>query len=106
MINEEYATQYQKGWKDGFAKGKEVYERQTGEWIVQEPKGVWTHNYKCSSCGGMVLSCELDLPKYCGHCGSDMRMETWRGMNREIKMPKGTIERIFKEAAEDLSDDI
>ena len=49
-------------------------KKERGHWILQEPKGVWTHNYQCSKCGGMVLSCEVDLPKYCGHCG--MEMET------------------------------
>lgn len=47
-------------------------ERKTGKWILQYPKGVWTNNYECSRCGGMVLSCEVDLPKYCGHCGAKM----------------------------------
>lgn len=43
-----------------------------GKWIELEPKGVWTSVYHCSECGGAVMSCKVDLPKYCGHCGARM----------------------------------
>ena len=49
-------------------------EPQTGHWIKKQ-SGVWTHNYECSECGGMVLACEVDLPDYCGHCGARMESE-------------------------------
>ena len=47
-------------------------ERKKGKWIELEPKGVWTSVYHCSECGGAVMSCRVDLPKYCGHCGARM----------------------------------
>ena len=49
-------------------------EPKTGHWIKKQ-SGVWTHNYECSECGGMVLACEVDLPDYCGHCGARMESE-------------------------------
>lgn len=51
-------------------------ERKKGKWIELEPKGVWTSVYHCSECGGAVMSCKVDLPKYCGHCGARMEEES------------------------------
>lgn len=47
-------------------------KQKKGAWIELEPKGVWTSVYHCSECGGAVMSCKVDLPKYCGHCGARM----------------------------------
>lgn len=58
------------------SKKMPTVEERKGKWIEVEPKGVWTSVYHCSECGGAVLSCKVDLPKYCGHCGADMRGET------------------------------
>ena len=49
-----------------------IEKRKTGTWIEVDPKGVWTSVYHCSECGGAVMSCKVDLPKYCGHCGARM----------------------------------
>lgn len=49
-----------------------IEERKNGKWIETEPSGVWTSVYHCSECGGSVMSCKVDLPKYCGHCGAKM----------------------------------
>ena len=51
---------------------EDIPNRPKGRWILQEPKGVWTHIYMCSNCEAQVLSCEVDLPKYCGMCGAEM----------------------------------
>lgn len=52
-----------------------IEERKKGKWIELEPKGVWTSVYHCSECGGAVMSCKVDLPEYCGHCGARMEVE-------------------------------
>lgn len=55
--------------------GIEGEKPKRGKWIELEPKGVWTSVYHCSECGGAVMSCRVDLPKYCGHCGARMEKE-------------------------------
>lgn len=57
---------YMRGYRDAQS------ERKTGRWIVSEPQGVWTNIYHCSECGEGVMSCKVDLPKFCGHCGAWM----------------------------------
>lgn len=47
-------------------------DKKSGHWILKQPAGVWTNNYQCSECGGMVLSCKLDMPRFCGRCGAEM----------------------------------
>ena len=51
-----------------------IKPRDKAHWIIQS-KGVWTHLYKCSKCGGGVMACELDMPKFCGHCGARMEVK-------------------------------
>ena len=82
---------------EAICKLPSVNVRQTGEWID-------------SSNGWMCSECNRDNTfdtNYCPNCGADMRTETWHGMNGDIKMPKGTFDRIFREAKDDdLPDDI
>lgn len=52
-------------------------------WIQTSDGGVWTHDYKCSNCGYHVISCQYDLPKYCGNCGRLMNEQT-----RDSKSPE------------------
>lgn len=53
-------------------KQEQIPNRATGRWILQKPTGVWTHIYMCSNCEARVISCEVDLPRYCGMCGAEM----------------------------------
>jgi ribosomal protein S27AE len=75
---DEYELGLQQQWEadvDAIKAVPSARPERKGKWIELEPKGVWTSVYHCSECGGAVMSCKVDLPKYCGHCGADMRGE-------------------------------
>lgn len=61
-----------------------VIRNTVGELKLEKPSGTWRHyegEITCSECGSSFYDeimdlCGSDVPKFCPHCGADMREDT------------------------------
>lgn len=51
----------------------EVRHGQWSEMFCYKEHGIEMADYECTNCGGEITKQRGDTPKYCEHCGADMR---------------------------------
>lgn len=51
----------------------EVRRGQWSEMYCYKEHGIEMADYECTNCGGEITKQRGDTPKYCEHCGADMR---------------------------------
>lgn len=72
---EKRQEEFEKKYQDAINKQPTVDKKRHGHWVKENEEDTFFCVYKCSLCGGMVLTDRVHLFKYCPYCGAKMEEE-------------------------------